>query len=115
MSCPFKCVHVILAARAHATALLHFIAVPRSRENINGRVIWGEVNALAWVIAVGSVALVALALAVACASAAERDVLDMPAAAAAAAAVKAAERLFGVVRSAAAAAASALEDHAPCE
>ena len=92
MSCPFKCVHAILAARAHATALLHFIAVPRPRENINGRVIWGEVNALAWVIAVGSVALVALALAVACASAAERAVLAMPdaAAAAAAAAVEAA-------------------------
>ncbi len=90
MSLPFKCVHVILAARAHATALLHFIAVPRSREKMNGRVIWGEVNALAWVIAVGSVALVALALAVACASAAERAVLAMPDAAAAAAAVEAA-------------------------
>ena len=82
--------HVILAARAHATALLHFIAVPRPRENINGRVIWGEVNALDWVIAVGSVALVALEFAVACASAAERAVLAMPDAAAAAAAAAAA-------------------------
>ena len=71
MSLPFKCVHVILAARAHATALLHFIAVPRSRENINGRVIWGEVNALAWVIATLAFAAAAAAVAAAAAAAVE--------------------------------------------
>jgi hypothetical protein len=40
---------VILAARAHATALLHFIAVPQSRTKINECVMSGEVNAFAWV------------------------------------------------------------------
>ena len=57
---------------------------------MNVRLISGEVNALAWAIANGEVALATLALVVACESAAERVVLAMPAAAAAAAAVGAA-------------------------